>query len=188
MTAPPSVRLPLHAIARTGLRQFVGFDLAGQRYLFRIERIQEIVMPGAVTRIPEVEAYVEGVTNLRGAIIPVVSLRRLFGLEPAPVDADTRLVVVNVGGRTMGCLVDAVSQIVRLDAAQVKPAPDTVTAGGPGYLEGFARIGDDLLILLDTEQLLAPANLEAVHRLGRPEPPAVDHEPSVPATPTTDTR
>jgi len=172
---PASARTPPAAASGpTAMRQFVGFQLAGQRYLFRIERILEIVIPAAITRVPDVSAYVEGVTNLRGAIIPVVNLRRLFRLEPVATDADTRMIVVDVAGRTMGCLVDSVSQIIRLDDAQVKPAPETVTAGGPRYLEGFARVGDELLVLLDTDQLLAPDLLEAVHRLGRPQatPPA----------------
>jgi purine-binding chemotaxis protein CheW len=166
----------VHESARAGLRQFVGFEVAGQRYLFRIERILEIVIPSAITRLPEVEGYVEGVMNLRGAIIPVVNLRRLFRLEAAAIDADTRLIVVDVGGRKMGCLVDSVSQIVRLDQGDLKPAPDTVTTGGPRYVEGFARSGDALLVVLDTEQLLAPANLPVVHRAGGP-PDATEPQP-----------
>lgn len=184
MPAPPSPRLSLHESARAGLRQFVGFEVAGQRYLFRIERTLEIVIPSAITRLPEVEGYVEGVMNLHGAIIPVVSLRRLFRLEPAPIDADTRLIVVDVGGRKMGCLVDSVSQIVRLDEGDLKPAPDTVTTGGPRYVEGFARSGDALLVVLDAEQLLAPANLPAVHRSGGPP----DAAESPPQTAPTETR
>jgi purine-binding chemotaxis protein CheW len=180
MAAPSPPSLPSPAHARSGLRQFVGFEVAGQRYLFHIEKILEIVLPGGITKIPEVESYVEGVMNLRGSIIPVVSLRRLFGLDPAVADADTRLIVADVGGRTMGCLVDSVSQIVRFDPADVKPAPETVTLGGPRYLEGFVRVADDLLILLDSDQLLSPENLAAVHRLGRPpqptsEPLSTDH-------------
>lgn len=176
MTTSPSPRLSVQESTRAGLRQFVGFAVAGQRYLFRIERILEIVIPSAITRLPEVEGYVEGVMNLHGAIIPVVNLRRLFRLEPALIDADTRLIVVDVGGRKMGCLVDSVSQIVRLGPDDLKPAPEAVTAGGPRYVEGFARSADSLLVVLDTEQLLAPANLPEVHRSGGP-PGAADSRP-----------
>lgn len=181
MTTSPSPRLSVQESARAGLRQFVGFAVAGQRYLFRIEKILEIVIPSAITRLPEVEGYVEGVMNLRGAIIPVVNLRRLFRLEPAAIDADTRLIVVDVGGRTMGCLVDSVSQIVRLEPGDLKTAPDTVTTGGPRYVEGFVRSGDTLVVVLDTEQLLAPANLPAVHRTGGP---SAATEPEPEKTPT----
>jgi purine-binding chemotaxis protein CheW len=147
-------------------RQFVGFRLADQGYVFRIERIQEIVIPSGTARVPEVPDYVEGVANLRGTIIPIINLRRLFGLAPKPVDADTRTVVVNVGSRTLGCTVDAVTRVMRIAGEQIQSAPDTVASAGRSFIEGFARVGDELLIVLDVDSLLDPANLEAVHRTG----------------------
>ena len=157
--------------------QVVGFDLAGQKYAFRIERIQEIITPGRITVVPEVPAYVAGVSNLRGTIIPVVDLRLLFGLPERPVDADTRTIVVNVGSRIMGCTVDSVSQVMRINADQIHAAPGTVAAGGPRYIEGFARVNDDLIILLDVDNLLDPTLLEEVHHVSRtqstPCPPSL---------------
>lgn len=150
----------------TNAPQFVGFEIAGQKYAFRIERIQEIVIPTGMTRIPEVPRYVDGVSNLRGTIIPIINLRVLFGLESRDIDADTRTVVVNVGSRTMGCNVDSVSRVMRVTTDQIQPAPDAVMASGRRYIDGFARVGDDLFILLDVDQLLDPANLEEVHRIG----------------------
>lgn len=147
-------------------RQFVGFRLADQGYVFRIERIQEIVIPSGTAKVPEVPDYVEGVANLRGTIIPIINLRRLFGLAAKPVDADTRTVVVNVGSRTLGCTVDAVTRVMRIAAEQIQAAPDTVASAGRSFIEGFARVGDDLLIVLDVDSLLDPANLETVHRTG----------------------
>lgn len=144
--------------------QYVRFELAGQHYACRIERIREIVIPDRVTTIPEVPAYVQGVSNLRGSIIPVVDLRILLGLHAKERDADTRTMVVNVGSRVMGCTVDAVSQVVRIPEDDVRPPPDSAALGGPRFIEGFARLGDDLLILLDSDQLLSPENLEQVHR------------------------
>jgi purine-binding chemotaxis protein CheW len=149
----------------TGVPQFVGFELAGQKYAFRIERIQEIVIPSGLTRVPEVPRYLDGVSNLRGTIIPIINLRVLFGLDPRDIDADTRTVVVNVGPRTMGCNVDSVSRVMRVAADQIQPAPDAVMASGRRYIAGFARVGDELFILLDVDQLLDPANLDEVHRV-----------------------
>lgn len=156
---------PANADAARG-RQFVGFRLADQTYVFRIERIQEIVIPTGTARVPEVPDYVEGVANLRGTIIPIINLRRLFGLDPKPADGETRTVVVNVGSRTLGCTVDSVTRVMRLAADQIQAAPDTVASAGRSFIEGFARVGDDLLIVLDVDHLLDPANLEAVHRTG----------------------
>lgn len=144
--------------------QFVGFQLAGQEYAFRIEQIQEIVILEKVTKTPQVPDYVEGVSNLRGSIIPIINLRKLFGLEIKPPDAETRTIVVNVGHRTMGCTVDMVSQVMRILEENIQPAPETVTANGAHYIAGFARQNGRLLILLDIDELLDPAKLEHVSR------------------------
>jgi purine-binding chemotaxis protein CheW len=147
---------------RANLSQFVGFELAGQAYAFRIEQIQEIVILKQVTKTPQVPEYVEGVANLRGTIIPIINLRRLFGLEPRPADDQTRTIVVNVGQRTMGCTVDMVSQVMRIPEENIQPAPETVTAGGASYISGFARVNERLMILLEIDELLDPAKLEQV--------------------------
>lgn len=170
MTIPSAPALP-SAVKQQGTSQYVGFELAAQKYLCRIERIQEIVIPERVTTIPEVPAYVAGVSNLRGTIIPVIDLRLLFGLPSRPVDADTRTIVVNVGNRVIGCTVDTVSQVIRIPDDRIQPAPETVATGVPRYVEGFARIGEELFILLDTDRLLAPETLDDVHRASRPAPP-----------------
>ncbi|XZE18193.1 chemotaxis protein CheW [Pirellulaceae bacterium SH449] len=144
--------------------QFVAFRIAEQTYAFRIEQIQEIVILTQITKTPQVPAYIEGVANLRGSIIPIVNLRKLFGLEPKPSDADTRTIVVNVGSRTIGCTVDNVTQVLRIDQDTVQPAPETVTSGGASYISGFARLRDELIVLLDVAELLDPHKLEQVNK------------------------
>ena len=143
--------------------QFVGFQIDNQDYAFRIEQIQEIVILDQVTKTPQVPGYVEGVSNLRGTIIPIVNLRTLFGLEPKQVDAETRTIVVNVGERTMGCTVDTVSQVMRIPEEDIQPAPETVTSDGADYIKGFAKVGQSLMIVLDIDELLAPEKLEQVN-------------------------
>ena len=158
-----SIVLVSEAVAKKkNTSQFVGFQLAGQDYAFRIEQIQEIVILEQVTRTPQVPAYVEGVSNLRGSIIPIINLRKLFGLEPKPVDGETRTIVVNVGARTMGCMVDMVSQVMRIPEENMRPAPETVTANGAQYIFGFARHNERLVILLDIDELLDPRKLDQV--------------------------
>ena len=149
---------------RKNSAQFVGFHIDGQQYAFCIEQIQEIVILDQVTQTPQVADYVEGVSNLRGAIIPIINLRKLFGLDPKPTDEDTRTVVVNVGERTMGCTVDAVSQVIRIPEKSIQPAPDTVTADGANYISGFAKLDERLVILLDIDELLNPERLERNYR------------------------
>jgi purine-binding chemotaxis protein CheW len=147
--------------------QFVGFQLADQQYAFRIEQIQEIVILDQVTRIPQVMEYVEGVSNLRGTIIPIINLRKLFGIDRKPNDDDSRTIVVNVGQRTMGCTVDSVSQVMRIPAESIQPAPDIVAPEGTAYVKGFAKLDGQLIILLDIDELLEPEKLEAVHKAAR---------------------
>ena len=140
--------------------QYVGFELAGQHYAFRIEQIQEIVILDQVTPTPNVADCVEGVSNLRGSIIPVINLRQLMGMEAKPRDSDTRTIVVNVGQRTVGCTVDVVTQVMRIAADDVQPPPSTVTAGGAHYISGFAKVAGALVVLLDIDELLNPEGLK----------------------------
>jgi purine-binding chemotaxis protein CheW len=142
----------------------VGFRLANQNYIFRIESIQEIVMPSRVAKIPEVPAYVDGVSNLRGMIIPIINLRSLFSLNRKPYDEDTRTIVVNVGTRTIGCTVDSVLRVMRVPADNIQPAPDSVNGTGRRFIAGFTRIEEELFVLLDADQLLEPSNLHQVHQ------------------------
>ena len=151
--------------------QFVAFRIENQSYAFRIEQIQEIVILDQVTKTPQVPDYVEGVANLRGSIIPIINLRKLFGLEPKPIDAETRTIVVNVGPRTIGCTVDTVSQVVRIAEDAIHPAPDTVAGHGASYIAGFARVQEQLIVLLEVEQLLDPHKLEQVSKTTIPELP-----------------
>lgn len=149
--------------------QFVAFRIAEQTYAFRIEQIQEIVILSQVTRTPQVPHYVEGVANLRGAIIPIVNLRKLFGLEPKAIDPETRTIVVNVGSKTIGCTVDTVTQVVRIAQDAIHPAPETVTGHGASYISGFARVGEQLIVLLEVEELLDPQKLEQVSKVAATE-------------------
>lgn len=153
--------------------QFVAFRIENQIYAFRIEQIQEIVILNQVTKTPQVPDYVEGVANLRGSIIPIINLRKIFGIEPKPNDSDTRTIVVNVGSRTIGCTVDMVTQVVRITADAIHPAPDTVTGHGANYIAGFARVQDQLIVLLEVEELLDPQKLEQVSRTTMPDLPRI---------------
>ncbi len=145
--------------------QFVGFRLDDQEYAFRIEQIQEIVIPDRVTRMPQVPEYVAGVSNLRGTIIPIIDLRRLFGMHPKPVNEETRTIVANVGPRIIGCMVDAVTQVIRITAEQIQPAPELVKSEGASYISGFAKLDARLIVLLAIDELLDPAKMEQVRQV-----------------------
>jgi purine-binding chemotaxis protein CheW len=106
-----------------------------------------------ITRIPQVPDFIEGLINLRGSVIPIVNLRKRFGLPSREVDDETRTVVVNIQDKTVGCIVDAVTQVMRINRDQIQPPPLSVLAVAHQYISGLARLDDRLLIILDIERL-----------------------------------
>src|SRR3954447_12846350 len=94
--------------------QFVGFRLDDEDYAIAITKIQEIIVMKPITRIPQMPAFIEGLINLRGSVIPIINLRTLFGLPACEIDDETRTIIVNVGDRTIGYIVDEVTQVMRI--------------------------------------------------------------------------
>ncbi len=144
------------------VRQFVGFRVGSEHYAIAITKIQEIILMKPITRIPEVPDFIEGLINLRGSVIPIVNLRKRFGLPAREVDDETRTIVVNVHDKTVGCIVDAVTQVMRINRDQVQPPPLSVLAVAHQYISGLARLEDRLLIILDIDRLFDEPGLAAI--------------------------
>jgi purine-binding chemotaxis protein CheW len=104
--------------------------------------------------VPQARQHVRGVTNLRGRILAVIEVRTRMGLPPAEITPKSRVVVVGVRERTLGILVDGVSQVVKVPAKTVAPAPEEVLSSNTDYITGVARWNSRLIILLDLEKLL----------------------------------
>ncbi len=134
--------------------QVVSFRLANEEYGIEITQVKEIILVGEITRVPQTVPYVKGLINLRGTVISIVDLRARFGMVEAPYGDDTRIMVMNLAGKTTGIVVDSVSEVLRISTDQVAPTPPTVTGLGREYLTGLAKLGNRLLILLDVERLL----------------------------------
>ncbi len=159
--------VPTAAMQNKGTAQFVGFQLANQQYAFPIEGIQEIVILQQFTRVPQTPSYVEGVSNLRGSIIPIISLRTLFGIEPKSIDHETRVVVVNVGLRTMGCTVDSVAQVMRIPNENIQAASGIIASKDSAYVRGFSKVEGQLIMLLDIDELMDPEKIDLVNQRAR---------------------
>ena len=180
MSVDESQTLPSGVIARrTDMAQFIEFEVDHRNYAFAIHTIREIVILKDVTPTPQVAAYVDGVSNLRGEIIPIINLRILFGLSRQPPDDETRTIVVNVNVKTMGCTVDRVNRVLRVQKNDIRPAPETVTTDGRPYMSGFIKVDDRLVIVLDVPQLLSLDNLR--HASGQPPHSVRDPAKSMPA-------
>jgi len=152
---------------REGLNsmQLVSFRLAMEEYGIEITRVQEIILMGEITRVPQTPNYIKGLINLRNTVIPIVDLRLRFGLaEQAPSD-ETRIMVMNVGGKTVGIIVDAVSEVLRISKDQISSPPPTVAGLGREYLTGLVKLDKRLLILLDIDKILGKSDADAVEAL-----------------------
>ncbi|WP_422927292.1 chemotaxis protein CheW [Singulisphaera sp. PoT] len=140
--------------------QFIGFLLEGEHYAIAIRTIQEIILMKPITRLPRAPESIEGLINLRGTVIPIVSLRKRFGLGARPLDDETRTIVVNSHGKTVGLIVDEVTEVMKIAHDQIQPVPIAVTAASQRCISGLARRDDRLLMILDIDKLLDPNELE----------------------------
>ena len=147
-------------------QQLVVFDLSGEAYGIAIESVREIIRLQEITQVPRTPSFVEGVINLRGKVIPVVELRKRFGLEAKERDEDTRIVNVDIGGQEIGMVVDAVTEVLRISSNQVEPPSAVITTADSGYLRGIAKLDDRLIILLDLDQILNTDEKAEIDEIG----------------------
>ena len=142
-----------------GSSQYVTFVCAGVEYGVEILRVQEIKGWDGVTRVPYTPDYLLGVMNLRGVIVPVIDLRARFGLESKPFDSSTVVIVVRVdaavGEKTVGIVVDAVSEVYNVAADAVKPTPDLGAGTDTACVSGLTSVDDKMVMLLDMNRLVA---------------------------------
>ncbi len=136
------------------LCQFVVCRIGGEEFAVDVLSVQEINRLVEVTRVPKTPTYVEGVINLRGRIIPVLDLRRRFGLMSVKQTSQTRVVVVSLQTRLVGLVVDSVVEVLNLPKNAIEPPPSVGSATGAEYTLGVGRMENRLLILLDLGRLL----------------------------------
>jgi purine-binding chemotaxis protein CheW len=138
--------------------QYLTFMLAGEEYGVDILRVQEIKGWDKVTRIPHTAKFILGVINLRGAVVPIIDLRCRFGLGNSDFGPTTVVIVVRAmnedGERTVGMVVDAVSEVYNIDMTTTKPPPDVCTNADTAFVKGLATVGGKMLILLDVDRLI----------------------------------
>ena len=141
--------------AGTDQLQLVTFDVAGEEFAVDILAVREINRMMTLTRVPNSPPEVEGVINLRGKIIPVIDLRRRFGLTQSDHSQDSRIVVVEVNERIVGFIVDRVHEVLRIQKSIVEPAPEMVCSIDSDFIAGVGKLEDRLVILLDVAKLFA---------------------------------
>lgn len=139
----------------TKLREFLAFKLGTEEYGIDILSVQEIRSFEKPTRMANSPAFVLGVVNLRGVIVPVLDMRLKFNLTQVDYSELTVCIVLSIQGRTVGMVVDGVSDVVALDAAQMRPVPEFTSSIGSENLLAIGSLGDRMLILLDIDKLMS---------------------------------
>jgi len=145
--------------------QIVVFQLAEQNYGVDIAGVYEIIRMENITRVPRAPSFVEGVINLRGRIIPVIDLRKRFGMPAAEHTRASRIVIVEMGGTTVGMVVDAVLEVLRIPASSIEPPPPVIHGIEAAYLRGIALWDDRLIILLNLERILYDKEKKALAQM-----------------------
>jgi len=130
-------------------KQYVVFGLGDQEFGLDIMAVQEIIRPLRTTKLPNSPPHVLGVFNLRGKVIPLVSLRRILGFEDAAEDEKTRVIVVNADSRPYGLLVDAVHEVLRIGAGDIEQGHDVYREIDSRFVSGIARVEERLIVLLN---------------------------------------
>ena len=141
-------------------RQLVVFRLASQVYGVDIGSVREILRMQQITHVPHAPEFVEGVINLRGKICPVVDLRKRFGVEVSELTDDSRIVLADVHGDYVGMIVDAVTEVLRINSDRVEPMPELVGAGDSGFIEGIANLDERLIIVVNLEAAFSEASAD----------------------------
>jgi purine-binding chemotaxis protein CheW len=149
-------------VAAASAGEFLTFRLGGEEYGVDILKVQEIRSYEAPTRIANSPAFLKGVVDLRGVIVPIIDLRLKLGCDSAELNAMTVVIVLNMRGRVIGAVVDAVSDVIQLDAALVQPAPAMNALVDTRYIRGIANVAERMLILVDIESVLTGDELGAL--------------------------
>ncbi len=132
----------------------VTFRLAREEYGVEIGRVQEIIRAVDITQVPGAAEHVQGVINLRGRIIPVIDLRKRFGLPEVPLTDRHRIIVVELGEKRLGMLVESVSQVIKFSATLMEELPEEATTVDHHYIRGVGKLDSRLIILLDLNRAL----------------------------------
>ena len=145
------------------LIQLVSFMLADEEYGVEVLKVREIIRMPDITKMPNTPPYVEGIINLRGKVIPIVSMRRRFGLAESDYDGRTRIMVMDVVGGLTGFIVDGVSEVIRIQSGDIQPPPSMVSGNiGQDFITGVFNHQERLLVLMDVDRMFSGDELDVL--------------------------
>lgn len=136
-------------------RQFVTFAIGNETYGVNVTRVQEIIGMTQITHVPNALSFMKGVINLRGSVVPVIDMRIKFHMPTKEYDASTVIIIVEVQGRLVGMIVDAVSDVAKIPISSIQDTPQFSTRIDTSFLEGIGQIDELLVIILDVERIMS---------------------------------
>jgi purine-binding chemotaxis protein CheW len=139
------------------LLQLVSFMLADEEYGVEVLKVHEIIRIPTITKMPNAPQHIEGIINLRGRVIPIISMRRRFNLVENENSCQTRIIIMDVAGSQTGFVVDAVSEVIRIHRGEIQPPPSLVLSGGIGqeFITGVFNHVERLLIIMDIDRMFS---------------------------------
>ena len=164
MSQEQAVVAATESITDQMINEFLTFRLGSEEYGMEILKVQEIRGYDAITQIANSPDFIKGVINLRGIIVPIVDMRIKFRLSDAAYDQFTVVIILNVAGRVMGMVVDAVSDVLTLQAEQMRPAPGLGSVIDTEYIMGLGTVAERMLILIDIEKLMGSSDMGLIEQ------------------------
>lgn len=143
--------------------QLACFKVGDEKYAADIMKIGEIILYRKITRIPKAPGFIEGIINLRGKVIPVIGMREKLGLNEEAPGRSARIIIIKVGDKDIGIIVDSVLKVLRVEKAEIQLAPAIIKGIESEYLTGVVRDGDELVLILDMEKVLTTAERVRLH-------------------------
>ncbi len=146
-----------HSSQHDELIQLVSFMLADEEYGVEVLKVREIIRMPTITKMPNTPQHVEGIINLRGKVIPIISMRKRFGLMESENSGHTRIIIMDVVGTLTGFIVDAVSEVIRIHSSEIQPPPSMIMSGGIGreFITGVFNHAERLLIIMDVDRMFS---------------------------------
>ncbi len=154
-------------VSKSDETQLVVFVMENEEFACSITEVREVLKMVKVTPLPRSLDYIEGVINMRGDVIPVINLRKRFGLTEEEQNDDSRIIIVEVQEKMVGLIVDAVSEVIRIEKSQIQPAPVQTTGGKTDHITGVGKKDDRMIIILDLDKILTTEEQIALDDLSK---------------------
>lgn len=142
------------------MKQFVIFSIAKEKFGIEIEKVNSIEKPLDIFKVPNTPEFFEGLINLRDKVYPIVNMRKRFHLPDSEIGDDSKIIITNLEQMTAGFIVDEVSEIIRVDEAQIESTPPALLSERRQYLEGIAKVSSGIILLINPSKILSAEELE----------------------------